>query len=178
MLDIDYRWSPIVVDYRGTNGLSVDELKARAYKGYPGEDVRAGDRAPDAPALVDGAGEATALFDIFKPSYHTLLVFLPRTGLDDTAAAAIKDVLEATRRLVPADAFKVVVLSHKDSAGFNDIPGTKVYKDTECHAYKAYHVNGDALTLVAVRPDGYVGAFVNDIEGLGSYWTKVFATRA
>ena len=45
-LDINYRWSPIVFDTRGTNGLDADDLKARAYIGYPGEDVRAGDRAP------------------------------------------------------------------------------------------------------------------------------------
>lgn len=41
MMEINYRWSPIVLDARG-NGDDVDALKAKAYEGYPGEDVHAG----------------------------------------------------------------------------------------------------------------------------------------
>ena len=57
MYDINYRWSPIVYDVRGTLGLDEDELKARAYVGYPDGDVHAGDRAPDASALVGSGRE-------------------------------------------------------------------------------------------------------------------------
>ena len=39
MYDINYRWSPAVYDARGTLGFEEDELKARAYEGYPGGDV-------------------------------------------------------------------------------------------------------------------------------------------
>lgn len=169
-LEINYRWSPVVYDVRGTNDLNEDDLKARAYIGYQGEDVRAGDRAPNAPALVDTAGQETALFDIFKPYVHTLLVFLPREGDGD-----VSRVLEAMRSLSAANAAQIVILGNKDGVVPKTVPGTTAYKDSQGHAYSAYHVTDDALTLVVVRPDGYVGAFVNHVEGLRTYLTKVFA---
>lgn len=64
-------------DVRGTLGFTEDDMKAHAYNGYTGGDVRAGDRAPDVPALVGVDGAETALFMIFKSYYHTLFVFVP-----------------------------------------------------------------------------------------------------
>ncbi|EKM48470.1 uncharacterized protein PHACADRAFT_266336 [Phanerochaete carnosa HHB-10118-sp] len=43
-LDVNYRWSTIVLDERFAGGEST-----RVAYGEPGQDVRAGDRAPDAP---------------------------------------------------------------------------------------------------------------------------------
>ncbi|KAI0765037.1 FAD binding domain-containing protein [Fomes fomentarius] len=170
-LEINYRWSPVVYDGRGANvSEDADALKARAYIGYPGEDVRAGDRAPNAPALIDAAGTETALFDIFKPYFHTLLVFLPREGDED-----VSRVVEATRSLTVANAAQIVILGHKDATVPTEVPGAKAYRDIEGHAYKAYHAADDALTVVVVRPDGYIGAFVDSVAGVQTYLTKVLA---
>jgi hypothetical protein len=63
-LDVHYRGSPIV----------YDELKSEG-----NERVTAGDRAPDAPALVQlTAGVKTGvlqLFDLFSPTRHTAIIF-------------------------------------------------------------------------------------------------------
>ncbi|KAI0765032.1 hypothetical protein C8Q74DRAFT_1370903 [Fomes fomentarius] len=71
-LEINYRWSPVVYDVRGANGLDTDALKT-------------------------------------------------------------------------ADC-------HKDAKVLKEFPGAKAYRDTEGHAYKAYHIADDGLT-----PDWYVG---------------------
>ncbi len=66
---VNYRGSPIVVDEEGTPE-SVDP-----YRSGEGGTLRGGDRAPDAPGLVSSQGEKTQLFNIFRTSYHTVLIF-------------------------------------------------------------------------------------------------------
>ncbi|TBU28541.1 FAD binding domain-containing protein [Dichomitus squalens] len=162
-LDINYRWSPITVDAHGKDGLSEDDLKARAYEGYPGGDVRAGDRAPQAPALVGADGLEKTLFDLFKPTFHTVLVFSPQGG----AAEIVKAAQE-----YPAGTVHTVVLG-KDAVP-QPIDSAESYHDKEGHAYRAYHVDGGEVTVVVVRPDGYVGAVVHDVSGLRTYFAKIF----
>ena len=161
---INYRWSPLIHDARAPLALSEDELKGHAYEGYAAGDVRAGDRAPDAPALVGADGSETALFSIFKPYYHTLLVFAP-DGAD------VSSVVKAAAAY-PEGLVRTVVL------GRNGVPaavvGADAYHDKEGHAHKGYNVTGDALVLVAIRPDGYVGSFVYDVEGLQTYFSRLF----
>ncbi len=164
MMEINYRWSPAVYDVRGTLGLDDDEMKARAYEGYPGGDVRAGDRAPSAAGLVNATGVETTLFDIFKPSHHTVLVFTPSTEKAESVVAAL--------RAFPAGTVKTVVLGRHAVPEVHE--GTEAYHDTTGCASRAYHVDEVAVTTVVVRPDGYVGAFVHDAEGLHKYFSKVF----
>ncbi|KAI0752573.1 FAD binding domain-containing protein [Daedaleopsis nitida] len=167
-LEINYRWSPLAVDFRGTDGRDVDDLKARAYQGYPGEDVRAGDRAPSAPELVDAAGKAAALFDFFKLYSHTVLVFTPH---NDGTHSLVEEVVVAAQRY-PEGTVKTVVLGrHNVPKGF---PGATSYHDSKGYAYDAYHVDGKVPIAVVVRPDGYIGAFVNDMEGLRTYFAEIF----
>ena len=165
---INYRWSPLAHDARPPLGLSEDELKAHAFEGYPGGDVRAGDRAPDAPALVGADGSETALFSIFKPYFHTVLVFAPE-------GADVSGVVKAAAAY-PEGLVRTVVL------GRNGVPaavaGADVYHDKEGHAHTGYHVSGDEVVVVAVRPDGYVGGFVYDVEGLQAYFARVFGTTS
>nr|VWP02068.1 Flavohemoprotein (EC [Ganoderma boninense] len=170
MLDINYRWSPAVHDARGTPlGSSDEEMRARAYAGYPGGDVRAGDRAPNAPGLVDAQGAETALFDVFKPWRHIVLVFPP--GTEEKMSPGVESIV-AVLQGFPAGAVKAVVL------GRHAVPkayeGADVYHDATGRAGRAYHVDEAAVTVVVVRPDGYVGAFVYDTEGLQQYFSKVF----
>ncbi|TFK91537.1 hypothetical protein K466DRAFT_541543 [Polyporus arcularius HHB13444] len=166
-LEINYRWSPVVFDARGMNGLDENALKAHGYQGYPGEPVRAGDRAPEAPALVDAFGKETSLFEIFKPNTHTVLVFSPthagESGVQEVAAAAQASPL--------ASVTQTLVLGRDGVPPAID--GAKAYHDKEGHAYKAYGVDVRVLTVVVVRPDGYIGAFVNDVDGLQTYISRI-----
>ena len=162
-LDVNYRWSPIVFDARGHNDLSEDDLKAHAYEGYNAGDVRAGDRAPNAPALVSGDGTESALFGLFKPTHHTVLVFAPRGD-----AAEIVQAIQ----VYPPGTVQTVVLG-KDAVP-QTVDGAKSYHDKEGHAYRAYQVDGDTVTTVVVRPDGYVGAVVYDVTGLKTYFSRIF----
>ena len=168
MYDINYRWSPIVYDVRGTLGLDEDELKARAYVGYPEGDLRAGDRAPDAPALVSSNDSETALFSIFKPYYHTILIFA--TG---TATTEAEDIVKVAKTY-PEGTVRTIIL------GRNGIPSVvadaEAYYDKEGYAYKAYHVPEDVLTIVVVRPDSYVGCFAHDAQAVQTYFSRIFAS--
>ena len=164
-LDINYRWSPVVYDIRGTKGRDADDMKARAYQGYPGEDVRAGDRAPNAPGLVDETDKETALFEIFKPYFHTLLVFKP-------ADTGVENIVSAVRALTKSGVVRTVILGREEVP--KEVLGASAYRDTQGYAHKAYHVDDAELAVVVVRPDGYVGAFVKDAEGLRKYFANIF----
>ncbi|KAH9911199.1 uncharacterized protein B0H18DRAFT_385348, partial [Fomitopsis serialis] len=77
-LGINYRWSSILVDE--IHAVDAEEAKREtvdAYGALGGDGLHAGDRAPDAPALVDlksGGAEPTSLFNIFAPTHHTVLL--------------------------------------------------------------------------------------------------------
>ncbi|GHO97002.1 3-(3-hydroxyphenyl)propionate hydroxylase [Reticulibacter mediterranei] len=100
--------------------------------------IRAGDRAPDAPCVSVESGEQVRLFDLYRGTHFTLLLFgnqpapqLPTSALDHIQLYRI--------------------IRSGETAGNND----HVLIDTEGHAYRAYGVSGDALILL--RPDGYIG---------------------
>ncbi|KAH9910888.1 FAD binding domain-containing protein [Epithele typhae] len=139
-LEINYRWSPV---------------------------VRAGDRAPEAPGLVDAAGKATSLFAIFKPDAHTVLV-----SCADTGDAKIVDVVDAVKALPAGLAVRVVAI------GSSVVPNVErevegVYHDGAGWFGRAYGLMGGAPPVVVVRPDGYIGAFANDAAGLREYFSKI-----
>ncbi|KAI0711180.1 FAD binding domain-containing protein [Cerioporus squamosus] len=165
-LDINYRWSPVVLDARGMNGLDGDALKAGGYHGYPGEPMRAGDRAPEAPALVDASGKETSLFEIFKPNAHTVLVFSP-----EHAGSKAQEVVAAAQASPLASVMKTLVLGRDGVPAA--IEGANAYHDKEGHAQKAYGVDDQGLTIVVVRPDGHIGAFVNDVDVLQTYISRI-----
>ncbi|RPD54667.1 hypothetical protein L226DRAFT_509677 [Lentinus tigrinus ALCF2SS1-7] len=165
-LDINYRWSPVVFDARGRGELDEEGLKARGYVGYPGEHVRAGDRAPEAPGLTDATGKATSLFEIFKPYTQTLLLFAP-----EGAESNVQEVVAAVQASPLAQVTKTLILS-RDGVPVA-VGGANSYHDKEGHAYKAYGVDGELLTVVIVRPDGYIGAFVYDADGVRTYISRI-----
>jgi 2-polyprenyl-6-methoxyphenol hydroxylase-like FAD-dependent oxidoreductase len=101
-------------------------------------DIRAGDRAPDAPCISTQSGEQVRLFDLYRGTHFTLLLFgnqpvpqLPTNTLDRT---------------------KIYRIIRPGESTGND---NHVLIDREGHAYRAYGISDDALILV--RPDGYVG---------------------
>ncbi|KAG5730171.1 Pentachlorophenol 4-monooxygenase [Termitomyces sp. T112] len=70
MLHMHYRGSPIVVDT-----IHPHDALSSPYAYVSGRDnVRAGDRAPDAPVFVHSRGTST-IFDLFGIAYHTVLIF-------------------------------------------------------------------------------------------------------
>jgi hypothetical protein len=172
MLGINYRGSPIVLDERTSDDGSI----YNAYGNTEGElNLRAGDRAPDAPGLVDLQKQSThAFFDIFRPTYHTILVF----GSDAIIRVqAVSDIIKG----FPADIFRVVACLSKTSN--SELAGaTKdrlgqapvVVKDGEGHAYSAYLLANQESGIFVVRPDGMLGAIVESIEGLERYLKLVF----
>ncbi|KAL5488260.1 hypothetical protein ACEPAI_6368 [Sanghuangporus weigelae] len=187
-LDLNYRWSPIMFDERrpavSASSGSPDSKEKDAY-GKLGHDLRAGDRAPDAPGLVvlhkasppvgkigkvaeGGEGTVIRLFDIFDPTAHIALLF----SSDQSFVKSAQNML----RVLPEGLISTVVIVPKDSTSAvgKDVVDV-VLADKEGHAYKGYGIEKDATVVVIVRPDAMVGAFAVSSAGVERYLTKVFA---
>ncbi|KAH8110165.1 FAD binding domain-containing protein [Phellopilus nigrolimitatus] len=177
-LDLNYRWSTIVRDER--YAADATDSTGDVY-GVEGHDVRAGDRAPDAPGLTTltakdrapRAAPVTRLFDVFTPSVHTALVFAPRS------AGAAQPLLDALRGLQAGLLRTALVLPA--GAPREGVPSANVdlaFEDTEGHAFGGYGLDatGDAPTVVLVRPDGMVGAFARSAAGIKDYLSAVYGS--
>ncbi|PCH36622.1 FAD/NAD(P)-binding domain-containing protein [Wolfiporia cocos MD-104 SS10] len=148
-LTINCLWSSIVRDERMPAGekSAVDPYGLMTAKGDP---IRAGDRAPDAPGLVDantGSADAISLFRVFVK------------------------VTEAYSR----DIIHVVVIRSQDATDVVTAVGTAYMDliDREGHAYKNYSVAAGRFTAVIVRPDGVVGGIVSGGKGLKGYFDTI-----
>ncbi|KAH8110134.1 FAD binding domain-containing protein [Phellopilus nigrolimitatus] len=148
-LDLNYRWSTIVRDER----YAEDAAKSAGdVYGIEGHDVRAGDRAPDAPGLTiltakDSSAPAapvTRLFDVFSPSTHTALVFSPRS------AGEAQPLLDALQGLQPGLFRKALILSagaSHEGVPFADVD--LVFEDKEGHAFGGYGLMLPATRLLS-----------------------------
>ena len=125
-LGIQYRDSPLSRELRATPGR-----------------VRAGDRAPDAPALRDASGRTLRLFDVLRGPHATLLAF----------GGGWLPVLEAALA-AGGDALRAVDVLDTD-APLPAPAGVLSLQDTQGHAAAAFEPGERAL--FAVRPDGMVG---------------------
>ena len=170
-LGINYRWSDIVFDERFT----VEGSVRQAY-GAMDREVRAGDRAPDAPSLEclypgTGVKSPNCLFDLFDPSKHVALVF---RGSDSGAATPIYDAL----RMFPTGAMiNVLILPPDGNYDLSVNPLVDyVLRDTMGHAHEGYGLiaRSPSPAAVIVRPDAYVGAFVTTSAGVEKYRSLVF----
>ncbi|KAG0702988.1 FAD binding domain-containing protein [Suillus ampliporus] len=165
MLGINYRFSSIVLDEFVT---PVEGRPVKAYRELDHENLEAGDRAPDAPNLLQvgrGESEVKTLFGLYRPWYHTVLVFAP--SLAD--AITILDALEAYDKSVVRSA---VVLP--SSASVTPVGSALVLVDQEGHAHSAYLVDANQTKVFVIRPDGVVGAIVHGTEGVKKYFSKIF----
>ncbi len=187
MLGINYRWSSIVLEERDPNlgdeakrNSLVEEMKAHSYGGYEGG-LCAGDRAPEAPGLVISQssdplkkiGEETSMFKLFSFLKHSVIIFaLPsdRQAVEEIllAAAAIPAFEETVQVFVvtQADTSDVVDEANRD--------GCVVLVDRDGHAHDGYFVKQGELTIVIIRPDGYVGAITNNKSGVEKYFERIF----
>ena len=167
-LDVNYRWSTIVLDER----FEDKPIEKIAY-GVAGHDVRAGDRAPDAPELISltpkGKGETTRLFDVFKPDVHTVLLF----GSGDLKELdAALDIL----RIHPRELFKLVLIVAPGAVIQGNVEDLDIIlEDTKGNAKEGYGLqDSTAPVMILVRPDGMIGAFAISERGVQSYLSVVF----
>jgi 2-polyprenyl-6-methoxyphenol hydroxylase-like FAD-dependent oxidoreductase len=106
--------------------------------------IRAGNLAPSAPCVQARSGETLRLFDLFRGTHFTLLIFSARPvpGLPEMPGLLRTYII--TRPGTPtATAGNVLV-------------------DRDGEAYRTYGITKDALVLV--RPDGYVGLTTGSLE--------------
>jgi hypothetical protein len=165
MLGINCRFSNIVLDEFAIPGKPI-----KAYGVLDEANLEAGDRAPDAPSMIQvGGGESDVktLFGLYRPWYHTVLVFAP----SHADAASILDALEAYDGSIVRS---VVILP--SSASVTSVASTAdlVLVDQEGHAYSAYLVEAGQTKVFVIRPDGVVGAIVHGAEGVKKYFSGIF----
>ncbi|KAI0032218.1 FAD binding domain-containing protein [Vararia minispora EC-137] len=163
-LGVNYRWSSIVLDELLTGELVLDSAlePTSAYGSDSPVRLRAGDRAPDANALVDSkTGVQTRLFEIFKVIHHTVIVF------DLALATGVSKIVAG----YPGDAIRTVIVQ---PTGENAAAVSGVLVDTMGHAARAYDVD-TGVKVVVIRPDGVVGALLKTNSGVEKYFSKIFA---
>lgn len=143
----------------------------------------AGDRAPDAPlTLLAGRGEnrrqdeRIRLYELFSPSKHTALVFVPPGSEGDEEVKARVEALE----LMGLGELMNNFVDYQQGTRIPSLhfsESIRILEDTDLHAWKGYglnKVNSAGVTTVIVRPDSVVGAFVGDVEGIKQYGASVF----
>jgi 2-polyprenyl-6-methoxyphenol hydroxylase-like FAD-dependent oxidoreductase len=156
-LAISYQASPIVAEdvggfpqemlQRDPESASFRDRQAFAAAPAPG------DRAPDGTATMDATGEPTRLFELFRSTKHTLLLFDGRAATTggyknlDTIGREVRDRYGdwiAVCVVVPAS-------SRPAALGWDGPLLLDVEGDLE-HRYGA-----GAECLYLIRPDGYIG---------------------
>ncbi|EIW82579.1 hypothetical protein CONPUDRAFT_120679 [Coniophora puteana RWD-64-598 SS2] len=162
MLGVNYRRSPIVLEERST-GLDSESMAAYG-DAVEGTTPVAGDRAPDAARLVDAEGKEYTFFDLFRVTHHSVLIF----ASDVNSAKSILDSLQKHSE----DAIRPIVVLPQGASGGSG--GALALVDRDGHAYSGYKATEGETVVVILRPDGFVGAVVNDVEGVGRYLQKVF----
>ncbi|EIW77525.1 hypothetical protein CONPUDRAFT_167712 [Coniophora puteana RWD-64-598 SS2] len=169
MLGVNYRASPLVLDELSP---AADRAPVPAY-GEADEALAgalvAGDRAPDAPGMVDREGRAYRMFDILEPVRHTVLVFAPSVGQARDVVEAIEG-MESRKDVVRA----VVVLPASAEVEATSEVQSMVLRDVDQFAYAGFRAKEGEKRVVVVRPDGYVGAVVRGVDGMERYFKGVF----
>lgn len=162
-LGVNYRGSRITLNEDPSGQVGVNP-----YGDFKVETIRSGDRAPDAPGLQPLGSlfdPKLRLFDIFKPHYHTALVF----ANDSMQAGPIRIELER----LPRGILHSILLFPEGSNDSNHCGVDGMVVDTRGHAYDAYRVKRGQLKAVIVRPDGMVGAIVRDVRGIKRYFGMI-----
>ena len=170
-LGVNYRWSKIVVDER----YEEVATEQNAY-GTQEQAVRAGDRAPDAPALEclfarEGLKPVSTLFDIFDPTKHIALVF------QDGAPEATSAFLSSLSKFAEGSLWTVLILPA--SAEYDACVNEQidyVFRDFEGHAHNGYGLDVSSVSpsAVIIRPDAHVGAFAISAAGIDRYRSLLF----
>lgn len=166
-LGINYRWSALVHDERQPvdKQQTLDELDVYGVRG--GDVLHAGDRAPDAPGLVEGE-RVTRLFDVLQVTHHTVLVLT-----NDTAK--VQSVVEAVGSVPKGTVAVAVVYPQGSTAAPPETDAYSIFVDSETHAYRSFGAPADETTVFVIRPDGVIGAIVFGEEGVRKYFEGIFS---
>jgi len=166
MLGIHCRFSNIVLDEFAT---SAEGAPINAYRALDEGHLEAGDRAPDAPKLCPvhpGKSDETTLFSLYRPWYHTVLVFAPSPADATPILAALEQYDKSVVRsavILPSSAPTTPFASTADF----------VLLDREGHAHSAYLLETTQTKVFVIRPDGVIGAIVRGAEGVKKYFSKI-----
>lgn len=145
-LGINYRWSQIVLDERFEKEI---EEAANPY-GAIGATVRAGDRAPYIPSLVDLASNQSVDFFNLLGTSHLLLVL-------KTKGDTLQDI--GVIRQYADDGLLQVAVVQQDGQRITGFDGM-VLRDEEGVSFDAYDASTSQKDIwVVIRPDGLVGAY-------------------
>ena len=162
-LGVNYRGSSIILR-EGTSG-SIKNI------GYNRESIDAalpGDRAPEAPGLIDIADARTlTVYSLLSPRRHSVLVFsddFSDKDLDDTSHL-LKELPKDTVYGILSQSLQAPRVGHNDKFD-------KVLTDDAGHAYATYKVMDPCI--VVVRPDGVIGARVREPSDISQYFNGVF----
>ena len=112
---------------------------------------RAGDRAPDARGRAGDSGATTSLFDLFRGTHFTLLLFDGPAPTD----AGYRRMAETARRVRTAlgDDVRTCVVVPADRRP-DQLDDVEVLLDHDRDAHHRYAAAAESLYLV--RPDGHV----------------------
>lgn len=161
---VNYRWSSIVHDDKPS------EYPVGTYGAFSAN-PQAGDRAPDAPNLIDSVtGLATSVLKIMAYSQHTALIFVDST---DSALFFLEELKSAPQGTVQP----VIVLPRSPSLVFDQLQShAPVLVDSECHAYNTY-APGEGRLVAILRPDGIIGALTSTGWGIREYLSHIFVMQ-
>lgn len=190
-LGINYRWSSLLFDERRKDARETaaeDEEYYHDYDfdghGHDGDEeevldayglqadgmLRAGDRAPDAPRLIDmrdtrrtaARTKTWHLFDVFGPTHHTVLIFAEATR---RWAQVLKSLSSYPRGTVSP----VLIVRRGQVVPAADAAHAKyVLEDNGGYAHETYVLDG-RYGVVVVRPDGVIGAIAKGADGMKWY---------
>ena len=167
------------VNYRGSSIIGEDDIRDTTLKvsGYNKDSETAacpGDRAPEVPSLINATGEdkQETLFNIFSPTYHSVLVFAKK--YEEYSALALSAII---KRLPENTVRSVLILPAESNLNVNKQGGVydEVYIDSGGHGHSDYGLPSDQTYFVVVRPDGVVGARVHEVAGVERYFQKIFS---
>ncbi|KAL4242532.1 Rifampicin monooxygenase-like protein [Abortiporus biennis] len=170
-LRVNFRWSSILVDEQVEDHEDAKVVARNAYGSETDDKLRAGDRAPDAPDLVDtNSNQKTSFYSIFKPTHHTALLFNP-------PASELPAILESLATW-PSGSVKPVVVLPQGAGTTQDVDVAKdvlLLEDRDGHAYNSYkQIVDGGFPIVIVRPDGVIGGITKGPEGVKAYHEKLF----
>lgn len=134
---------------------------------------KAGERSPQGVCLRYSSGSKTSLFELFKGTQFTLLLF---DGLSQTAQgyAHLTSIASWVESHVGDKVCPYIIVADSDKPASLNTNGA-VLLDPECELHKTYGAGAESLYLI--RPDGYIGFRSQPVEKepLLQYLSQLFS---